>query len=192
MVSAAKCHLLSCPIYLCTYPHRLTVAMPRDLATKITNTLDLEFDRRCRPQAPHHLTELSLSGKPIHAKAKVDCHLGGSCMLATKLTGSVAIQSLRVYAATLTFDGPRHAFPEQCCIKMAYGANEYPALKREYRFYSHALRSLGGIAVPRCHGFFSTEEDGELVGCLVLDLCVGATSLKGIQRNNWQQRQELK
>ncbi|ETW86247.1 hypothetical protein HETIRDRAFT_242271, partial [Heterobasidion irregulare TC 32-1] len=56
-------------------------------------------------------------------------------------------------------------------IKMAYGTNEYSALKRECRFYSHALRSLGGIAVPRCHGLFSTEEDGELVGRLVLDLC---------------------
>ena len=157
----------------------------------ITKTLDLEFDRRCS-QAPYHLTELSLSGKPIHAKAKVDCRLGGSCILATRLTGPVAIQSPRVYAATFTFDGPQHEFPERCCIKMAYGAKEYCALKREYGFYSQKLQRLGGIAVPRCHGFFSAEEGGELVGCLVLDLCVGAKFLEGIKRNNWRQRQELK
>ena len=139
--------------------------------TNVTGALRIERNN----QSTLRLTQsLSESDRPFNATAKIDYALGGPCPAAVELMGLEAnSRSRRVFAATLTVDGLHHDLPGQCCIKMALGPEEFYALMREHDLYSHELLDLGGIAVPRCHGFFGAVVDGELVGCLVLDLCVG-------------------
>ena len=126
--------------------------------------------------------------RPFNATAKINHALEGPCPAAVELMDLEADRRLRptlatdplgprVSAATLTVNGQQHGLPGQCCVKMAFGSQEYYSLKREHDLYSHELRELGGIAVPRCHGFFGEVVKGKLVGCLVLDLCVGTVNV---------------
>ena len=120
------------------------------------------------------LTQISTD--PINAIANISGCLQGPCPTARsllELPERIDQRRNRIYSAKLTFDGPKYNFPEQCCIKIAYGDQEYRNLVKEYDYYSLELQSLGGIAVPCCHGFFGAEIEGEMVGCLVMDLCIG-------------------
>lgn len=117
-----------------------------------------------------------ISTEPINAIANISGCLQGPCLTARsllELPERIDQRRSRIYSAKLTFDGPEYDFPEQCCIKIAYGDQEYRDLDREYDYYSLELQSLGGIAVPRCYGFFGAEIEGVLVGCIVMDLCIG-------------------
>lgn len=78
----------------------------------------------------------------------------------------------RTFAASLTFDGPRGAWPDRVCLKYVAGKAEVARLRAEANFYIHELRYLSGVAVPQFYGFFEGKNPaGSSIACMVLELC---------------------
>ncbi|KAI0263394.1 hypothetical protein BC834DRAFT_311196 [Gloeopeniophorella convolvens] len=77
-----------------------------------------------------------------------------------------------VFAATLEPSRSDDDLPSKVCAKLARGVDEVVRLRREASVY-RKLWKLWGIAVPRMYGLFVGHHDDALVGCLLLELCLG-------------------
>jgi hypothetical protein len=57
-------------------------------------------------------------------------------------------------------------------LKFAFRDDFLDDLVDEARVYTFFLKSIQGKSVPKCYGLYSAElEDGQTVGCLVLENC---------------------
>lgn len=86
--------------------------------------------------------------------------------------------SSKVFAVTLEFSGPDDGVPKNMCLKLARGIDGVVHLSHEASLYRKELAKLGGIAVPKMHGFFVGHHDNAPVAVLLLDLCTGPEDLR--------------